>query len=152
MESSSCDPLQSFIAVPTGYDAVVGMRFLSASGCLVEAELEVESRHLQIHGMVHGGVYSTLVETTCSVGATLGGIDGYKAVGVENHTSFLGSAGHGDRLLVAARPLLNSTRSPLWEATITNSRSSSIVARGQVRFLRLAAAQSPVSGEVDSSS
>jgi len=54
------------------------------------ARIEVEPRHLQPFGIVHGGVYASLAESICSA-ATHRAVhdDGMVAVGMANSTTFL---------------------------------------------------------------
>ena len=72
-----------------GWVDVLGLEFIRVTGEVVIAEWTVGERHLQPHGIVHGGVYASVVETCCSVGAVLLAPPGKVVVGVENHTSFI---------------------------------------------------------------
>src|SRR5680860_1205269 len=54
------------------------------------AHLEVEPRHHQPFGIVHGGVWSAVVESLGSLAATLRvAASGRRAVGVSNTTDFV---------------------------------------------------------------
>lgn len=137
--------VHDFVHDVTGFDAGLGLRFSRTAKDLVEAELLVDSRHLQLHGIVHGGVYCTLVETTCSVGAALAAGEDRVVVGLENHTSFLRGCRFGERLSVRAVPLSTGRRTQVWEATIVDSQGRR-VARGQVRLISLAPEPPPNEG------
>jgi uncharacterized protein (TIGR00369 family) len=117
------------------FDDLVGTRIVEASGEGVLATLDVDSRHHQPTGIVHGGLYATLVETTASVGASLWlGEDGI-AVGVSNHTDFLRSHGEG-RLRVEALPVQRGRTLQLWRAEVTDT-AGRLVACGNVRLANL---------------
>ena len=120
----------------TGLDRTLGLRIVAASAELVEAELEIDDRHRQVHGVVHGGVYATIVETLGSVGAFVAqGSDRIAVVGMENHTSFL-RAVRGGRLRAAAVPLNRGRRTQLWEVRI-ETEDGKLAASGRLRTLCL---------------
>lgn len=119
-----------------GFEAQLGMRFLSASPESVTATLEVTPELLQPYGLVHGGVYCSVIETVCSVGAALHAMQrGDNAVGLENHTSFLRAVRSGT-LIAHATPLRRGRRSQVWEAEIHDDQER-LVASGRVRLLCL---------------
>src|SRR5215467_1427500 len=133
-------------ASPGGWNAAMGIRFVRATADEVTAELAVGASHLQPYGIVHGGVYSGLVETIASVGAALAAMPrGQSVVGLENHTSFLHAVREGV-LRATARPLMRGRRTQVWEATVTDAAGRS-VASGRVRFLALEAGSS-LAGEL----
>jgi uncharacterized protein (TIGR00369 family) len=112
------------------------IRFVRATANEVVAELEVSARHLQPYGIVHGGVYSGLVETVASVGAGIHALAmGRAVVGLENHTSFLHAVREG-RLRATARPLTAGRRTHVWEASVVDA-TERVVATGRVRLLCL---------------
>jgi 1,4-dihydroxy-2-naphthoyl-CoA hydrolase len=115
-----------------GWFAQIGLEILSASATEVLAEWTVGPRHLQPHGIVHGGVYASVVESCCSVGAVLAAPAGKQVVGVENHTSFLRPVREG-RLRARAVPLHAGRQAQLWECTISD-QSERLIATGRVRL------------------
>lgn len=128
-----------------GWNAAMGLRFLQATADLVTAELEVAACHRQAYGIVHGGVYSGMIETAASVGAAIwAGRNNQSVVGLENHTSFLNAVREG-KLCVTARPLMRGRRTQVWQAGVADA-SGRIVAEGRVRFLSLEAG-SAIAGE-----
>jgi uncharacterized protein (TIGR00369 family) len=121
-----------------GWNRIMGLRFISASPDEVTAELDVAPSHLQAYGIVHGGVYSGIIETVASVAAALWAArNSQSVVGIENHTSFLNAVREG-RLRVTARPLMRGRRTQVWQAAVTD-RQGRTVADGKVRFLSLEA-------------
>jgi uncharacterized protein (TIGR00369 family) len=119
-----------------GWNSAMGLRFVRATVDEVAAELEIDARHRQPYGVVHGGVYAGMIETVTSVGAALNALlRGQSTVGLENHTSFLHAVREGT-LRATARPLTRGRRTHVWEATITDA-SGRAVASGRVRLLSL---------------
>lgn len=114
----------------------MGVHFVRANPDEVTAELEIGPQHHQGYGIVHGGVYSGLIETVCSVGAALwAGRAGQSVVGLENTTSFLHAVREG-KLSVTARPLMRGRRTQVWEATVTDNKGRTVAA-GKVRLISL---------------
>jgi len=119
-----------------GYDKVMGLTFTRATPDEFVSELAVDDQHLQPYGLVHGGVYAGMIETSCSTAAALNVFaEGKSTVGLENATSFLRAARSG-KLTCTARPLFRGRRSHVWEAEILDDRDR-LVARGRVRMLVL---------------
>lgn len=121
------------------FDDLLGVRIVSASGERVVAELDVTPQLHQPNGIVHGGVHSTVVEVTASVGASLWLGDGRAAVGVSNHTDFLRSVSEGV-LRAEALPVQQGRTLQLWRVEITDEQDRP-VASGRVRLMNL-----PVTG------
>ena len=120
----------------SGFDAAMGIRMIRASRDEVILEYEVEERHRQPYGIVHGGVHCAAVETACSTGAGLDALArGQAVVGVENHTSFIRAVRSG-RVRVTATPISRGRRSQIWEA-IARNEAGQIVSTGRVRLLCL---------------
>lgn len=129
----------------SGYTDNLGLRFVRATRHEVVAELTVEPKHQQIHGIVHGGVYCSMIETVTSVGASLDvGRRGDLAVGLENHTSFLHAVREGV-LRAVATPVETGRRTQLWQANVYDSRDR-VVASGRVRLFVIAA-ESQLAGQ-----
>jgi 1,4-dihydroxy-2-naphthoyl-CoA hydrolase len=116
----------------SGFDDVVGTRILKADGDRVLAEVDIEPRHHQPFGIVHGGVHATLVETAASIGASLWLGDGGAAMGISNHTDFLRPVSAGT-LHVEATPLQRGKTMQLWQVAITDDQDRP-VALGRVRL------------------
>jgi len=102
----------------------------------VTASLVIGPSHRQPQGIVHGGVYASIVETLASVGAALDAqARGKNVVGLENQTSFVKAAREGT-LHARATPVTRGRRTQLWDVVIENAERK-IVATGRVRFLVL---------------
>jgi len=84
-------------------------------------------------GVVHGGLYATVVESACSIGASAAVLEaGMFAVGLSNHTDFL-RAHRSGRLQVGAAPVFQGRTGQLWQCDITREDGKP-VAQGRVRL------------------
>jgi 1,4-dihydroxy-2-naphthoyl-CoA hydrolase len=110
-----------------------GLELDTTTGTLVTGTIDAGPRHHTPWGVVHGGVYTTAVESACSVGASLAVLDrGQFAVGVSNVTDFLRP--HREGLLeVRATPIQQGRTLQLWLCEITRE-DGRMVARGQLRL------------------
>ena len=85
-------------------------------------------------GVVHGGAYTTAIESAASLGASLAVRDrGQFAVGVNNNTDFLRPVVSGTVRLVA-EPVQQGATQQLWQVAITRADDGKLIARGQVRL------------------
>lgn len=118
--------------VTSPFDELVGTRIVEASAERVVARVTVDERLHQPTGVVHGGVYATLIETAASIGATLA-LDGAGgAMGLGNHTEFLRAISSGE-VTVVAEPVERSRSVQLWRARATDDHDRT-VAHGTVRL------------------
>lgn len=125
-------------AVGGGFDDEIGLTYLEVTPDGVRAQLTITDRLLQPHGIVHGGVYCSIVESTASVSAAtwlqaIGG--GNKVVGVNNNTDFLRAITAG-MVTATSTPIHRGRRQQLWLIDITDTNDR-VVARGQVRLQNL---------------
>src|SRR5205085_12240258 len=94
--------------------------------------IDLGPEHHQPWGLVHGGVYTTAIESAASVGASMAAQErGLAAVGVNNNTNFMRSMQEG-RVTVEARAVQQGRTQQLWEARITDDQDR-LVAIGLVR-------------------
>lgn len=115
------------------FASYIGLELDRATTDEVVGHIDLEPHHLQPFGIVHGGVYSSMVETLASIGAALTAVPaGKTAAGIENHTSFLRSIG-GGRVTGVATAIQRGRTMHLWEVAITDDRER-LVARGTVRL------------------
>jgi 1,4-dihydroxy-2-naphthoyl-CoA hydrolase len=93
-----------------------------------------DERHHQPWGLVHGGLYTTVIETFATTGAFEAVKDrGQQAVGLTNITDFLRPHRSG-RLRVTAVPIQQGRTQQLWQVEIRRPDDDKLVARGQVRL------------------
>jgi 1,4-dihydroxy-2-naphthoyl-CoA hydrolase len=117
-----------------GWIGELGFVFDEATGTRVRGHLELGVEHHTPWGVVHGGVFATIVETVGSVGASLAVEDrGQFAVGVHNSTDFIRPAEAG-RIDVVARPVQQGRVQQLWEVDITRADDAKLVAQGRLRL------------------
>ncbi|HEV3230601.1 MAG TPA: PaaI family thioesterase [Solirubrobacteraceae bacterium] len=110
-----------------------GLQITRTAGDLVEGVIDLGPEHHTPWGVVHGGVYTTAIETAASIGASLAVADrGQIAVGTNNNTDFLRSMTSG-RVTVTATPAQQGRTQQLWDVRITD-QSDRLVARGTVRL------------------
>jgi len=128
-----------------GFNVTLGLVFTQASPDEVVCEVPVGPHLAQPYGLVHGGVYSAIVETLASVGAALFAMPlGLAPVGLENTTSFLRAVRSG-KLIGVTRPLHRGRTTQVWEVEIRGD-DGKLAATGRVRLLCLAAGTT-VAGE-----
>lgn len=113
--------------------AAAGLEMTEASGTRVAGYLELGPQHHTPWGVVHGGVYTTAVESAASVGASVAVAErGQFAVGLHNATDFL-RASSGGRAELVATALQQGRTQQLWLVVITRADGKEL-ARGQVRL------------------
>lgn len=111
---------------------VLGLRFETVTADQVVIVWDVTPAQHQPHGIVHGGVYASVVETAASVGAAVWLGDRGQAVGVSNHTDFLRAVRSGT-LRAVAEPIHRGRLQQLWLVEIRDE-AEKLLARGQVRL------------------
>jgi len=125
-------------------------RFVAASGFVIDEVTETSLTghvdlgvdHLTPWGVVHGGVYATIVESAGSVAASRAVLErGQFAVGVNNSTDFLRPS-TGGRAVVEATVLHQGRTQQLWQVIITDEASWKVLARGQLRLQNVPLPQS----------
>ncbi|GHJ15859.1 MULTISPECIES: PaaI family thioesterase [unclassified Micromonospora] len=120
-----------------GYVALLGLELGEASADRVVIRWRVRPELHQPHGIQHGGVYCSVVETAASVGGSLWLGDRGRVVGVSNQTDFLRAVRDGE-LTAVGTPVHRGRSQQLWLVEITDS-DARLVARGQVRLQNLTA-------------
>jgi uncharacterized protein (TIGR00369 family) len=118
-----------------GFDGELGLTLLEVTPDGGRAQLSIKDELLQPWGIVHGGVYCSIIESLASVSAhvwlTASGSDG-RVVGVNNNTDFLRAISSGT-VTAESTPIHRGRRQQLWLVTITDENDR-MVARGQVRL------------------
>jgi 1,4-dihydroxy-2-naphthoyl-CoA hydrolase len=112
---------------------VAGLVFDEITATRVSGHLDLSPDHHTPWGIVHGGVYTTAVESAASVGASTAVRDrGQVAVGLTNTTHFLRSVTEG-RVTVESTALSQGRTQQLWRVDITDA-SGRLIAHGEVRL------------------
>ena len=123
------------VRVPDGMDRTLGAEYLELTGSRVVIRLTVGPHLLQPFGILHGGVYCSLVESAASMGASAWYAERGRVVGMSNQTDFLRPVRAGV-VTATAQPLHQGRTTQLWEVYIRDE-DDRVVARGQVRIANL---------------
>ena len=114
-----------------------GLVFDEITATRVTGHLSLGPEHHTPWGIVHGGVYTTAVESAASIGASTAVRDqGQVAVGLTNTTHFLRSVTSG-RVNVEATALSQGRTQQLWRVDLTDE-SGRLVAHGELRLRNVA--------------
>jgi len=111
----------------------LGLQFVTFQRDKVCATLAVSERLHQPFGIVHGGVWCSVIESVASIAGWLHvALDGYVVAGVSNTTDFLRPHVTGP-VHVTGTPLHIGRQQHLWEVDVRNDQNRR-VAHGQVRL------------------
>jgi uncharacterized protein (TIGR00369 family) len=129
-----------------GFERAIGLAFTRITPDEIVAEVQVTPALMQPYGIVHGGVYASIVETLASAGAAMHAMaEGKTSVGLENTTSFV-RAVRGGVLVAVAAPVHRGRTSQVWEVKISDERGK-LAATGRLRTMTLEPGAA-VAGEV----
>jgi 1,4-dihydroxy-2-naphthoyl-CoA hydrolase len=130
LDAASPNALSAFVRA-------AGLVVDEVSSSRVSGHMELGSDHLTPWGIVHGGVYSTAIESAASLGASTAVRErGEVAVGLTNSTHFFRSLSAG-RVVVEATALYQGRTHQLWRVDITDE-TGRLVAHGEVRLQNVA--------------
>jgi 1,4-dihydroxy-2-naphthoyl-CoA hydrolase len=114
--------------------AASGFEVTEIGGSRVAGHVELGPYQHTPWGVVHGGVYCTVIESAASIGASAAVLDRKQfAVGVNNNTDFVRPMTTG-RMNVVAEPIQQGRTLQLWQVVLTRADDGKLVARGQVRL------------------
>jgi 1,4-dihydroxy-2-naphthoyl-CoA hydrolase len=105
---------------PSGFAEEIGVEWVNLDPDDAQARIAVEPRHLQPHGIVHGGVFASLAESLTSM-ATYGAVreEGMVAIGQANDTTFLRPIVDG-YINASARPRHRGRTTWVWDVEISD--------------------------------
>ena len=127
---------------PSQLMSLLDIEFEERTSTLVRGSIAADGRHHQPWGLVHGGLYTTAIETFATTGAHEAVKDrGLQTVGVANSTDFLRPHRAG-RLQVVAVPVHQGRSQQLWQVEVRRPEDGKLVARGQVRLQNVEAPSS----------
>ena len=122
------------LTAASAFVAAIAFDVAEADGSRVTGSVELGPDQHTPWGVVHGGVYCSVVESAASIGASLAVQErGQFAVGVNNNTDFLRPMTAG-RIDVVAEPVQQGRTLQLWQVLLTRADDGKLVARGQVRL------------------
>ena len=113
----------------------LGVTFLEVTGDTVVATWDVRPELHQPHGILHGGVHCSVVETLASIGAGMWLAGKGRVVGVNNNTDFYRAVQDGT-LTSTATPLHRGRSQQVWIVETVDAHGR-LTARGQVRLQNL---------------
>lgn len=113
-----------------GLDAALGVRYTHVSTQKVRSVLHVASHHLQVAGLVNGGVYASIAESTGSVAGMV--VAGGPVVGVNNNTDLISSVRAGV-IEAEATPIQTGRTTQVWQILMTHREK--LVARSTLRTM-----------------
>jgi 1,4-dihydroxy-2-naphthoyl-CoA hydrolase len=127
------DLVAAFNAKRGGFEKTMQLTFTKIASDEIRGEVPIGPHLTQPYGLVHGGVYASIVETLASVGAALIAIPrGQTTVGLENTTSFVRGVREGT-LVGVAKPVHRGRTTQVWEVEV--SEGGKLCATGRVRML-----------------
>lgn len=115
--------------------------FVTAAGLIVDeitsgrvtGHIQLGAEHHTPWGIVHGGVYTTAIESAASIGASTAVRDrGQVAVGLTNTTHFLRAMTAG-RVSVEGVALNQGRTQQLWQVNVSDEEGR-LIAHGEVRL------------------
>jgi 1,4-dihydroxy-2-naphthoyl-CoA hydrolase len=110
------DLLATLLPYDQTLDGTLGIQIVEAQPDRVVAELQVDMRHKQPFGLVHGGIYATIAESAASVGGAMTAIPtGGSAVGLSNNTAFLRPFIGDGKLTSIATRIHGGRTTQLWD-------------------------------------
>jgi uncharacterized protein (TIGR00369 family) len=120
-----------------GFEHLIGLTYVELTPDGGRVRLQIRKDLLQPWGIVHGGIYCSIIESLASTSAHtwLSQNGGGTVVGVNNNTDFLRAISSGT-VTAISEPLHRGRRQQLWVVTIRDEKDR-IVARGQVRLQNL---------------
>lgn len=128
----AADPVGVSAQFNKGFGEFLGIEFTEVIGHSVRAKWTIRPDMHQFFGLLHGGIYCSVIETLASIGAVVW-LDGKgHAVGVNNSTDFLRATREGT-LFAHALPIHQGRSQQLWLVNIADEKDR-LVARGQVRL------------------
>ncbi|KQB85636.1 PaaI family thioesterase [Corynebacterium oculi] len=125
------EALDAINSAEQGAEAALGIRFTAVGPDGVRAEMDVDGRHKQPMGLVHGGIYCVLTEGVASL-AALAATGGKPIVGVNNTTDFLRPVSSGT-VTAQATAIQLGRRTQLWEVRMEHE--GKLVALGRLRTM-----------------
>ena len=105
----------------TAFDRLCGLELLELGDEVVRGRVEVEDRHKQPAGLVHGGLYATIAEALAVAGTTRAvAADVRTATSLSTQTSFLRPITAGV-IVATARPRHRGRSSWVWEVVVSDA-------------------------------
>lgn len=145
MSPVSTDATEALSKGQSNFTKATGLVIDEVTATQVTGHAQLGPEHHTPWGVVHGGVYTSIVESAGSVGASHAVADKQQfAVGVHNATDFLRPS-TGALVSVKAHALFQGRTQQLWEVVIRDQSTGKDLARGQLRTQNIP--MPPVTGQ-----
>ena len=106
---------------PQTVNGLLGIKIIEVGEDFVRAEMEVDERHVQPFGILHGGVSVVLAETVGSLASMLCCEEGFSAVGLEINANHLLPVPKGDKVVAECRPVRIGRNVHVWNIELRRS-------------------------------
>ena len=131
--------MSDHLATASEFMSILEIEFDEHGPTRVVGSVAADERHHQPWGLVHGGLYTTVIETFATTGAFEAVNDHrMEAVGVSNLTDFVRPHKRG-RLQVEATAIHQGRTQQLWQVEIRRPEDRKLIARGPVRLQNIEA-------------
>ena len=119
------------------FAAFIGAALEELSDGYARLSLTLEPKHTNPHGVMHGGVVTTMMDS--AMGAALGRLRGdvvrdHPHATIEMNASFLAAARPGDEIIVEGRVLKLGRTVAFGEAEARRQRDGELIAKGRFTF------------------
>jgi 1,4-dihydroxy-2-naphthoyl-CoA hydrolase len=104
--------------MPGTAPGLLGIRITAVTEAGLEAEMPVDERHIQPHGILHGGISVVLSETLGSLAAVCASPAGQMVVGLEVNANHLAVVPKGQMVTATCRPLHVGRSTQVWQTEI----------------------------------
>jgi uncharacterized protein (TIGR00369 family) len=127
----------------SGFQELLGYRLAEWEDGRAVLELDVEHRHCNRAGVLHGGVLATLIDTACGFSATYCPHAGRvrRVVTLSLTTSFTGQVRHG-RIRAIAKKRAGGSKIVICSAEVLDSHGN-LIAMGEGTFRYRSGSESP---------
>ena len=113
------------------FDYMIGHEFIEVSKEKVVTKLTVKTHHKQPGGLVHGGVYASIAESSCSFGANATGKGSF--VGINQSIDFIKSVKSGF-IRCESTPISTGSQIQIWEAKMYIDDTLTLCAVAKVKL------------------
>lgn len=94
------------------------IRIIEIGPDFIRAEMPVDERHIQPHGILHGGASVVLAETIGSMASNMTLPEGRRAVGLEINANHVAAVPKGETVSALCRPLHLGRSTQVWQTEI----------------------------------
>lgn len=94
---------------------LLGLVLTEVGPDFVRGEMQIDERHIQPYGILHGGGSVVVSETMGSFAGAMAAPEGYRVVGVEVNANHLAPVRKGDRITALCRPIRLGRTLQVWE-------------------------------------